>query len=386
MDVTTKSGEATTPGVTRVKIEGYRSLRRVELEPERITVLIGANGSGKSNVLSALRMVPLIRTHSLRTLVAGSGGASALLHYGPRRTPQLALRVEMLDDKCAHNAYEARLGHAAADTLIFLDEVVEHCPAGGGTPQVYSLGAGHQESRLSDEAQEARAPTVRAVNWWLSRMSFFHFHDTSVTSPLRQNARQEDTRYLRSDGSNLAAYLYSLANAEGAAHQKAWRRINDFVRRIAPFVKTLDPAPVDPSQGERSAIRLDWTDESDHVFGPHHLSDGTLRAIALITALAQPAESLPRFVSIDEPELGLHPVALAIFASLVRSVSMQCQVLLATQSPALLDHFEPEEVVVAERVAGETELRRLDSDDLAAWLEEYCLSDLYDKNVLGGRP
>jgi predicted ATPase len=217
-------------------------------------------------------------------------------------------------------------------------------------------------------------------------MSFFHFHDTSVTSPLRQNARQEDTRYLRSDGSNLAAYLYSLANAEGAAHQKAWRRINDFVRRIAPFVKTLDPAPVDPSQGERSAIRLDWTDESDHVFGPHHLSDGTLRAIALITALAQPAESLPRFVSIDEPELGLHPVALAIFASLVRSVSMQCQVLLATQSPALLDHFEPEEVVVAERVAGETELRRLDSDDLAAWLEEYCLSDLYDKNVLGGRP
>ena len=62
------------------------------------------------------------------------------------------------------------------------------------------------------------------------------------------------------------------------------------------------------------------------------------------------------------------------------------QVLLATQSPALLDHFEPGEVVVAERQSGETSLRRLDAARLASWLEDYSLSELFDKNILGGRP
>ena len=116
------------------------------------------------------------------------------------------------------------------------------------------------------------------------------------------------------------------------------------------------------------------------------ISDGTLRCIALFTALGQPVESLPAFLSIDEPELGLHPAALGILASLVRSTSTHAQILLATQSPALLDLFDPQDVVVAERAQGATTFRRLDPDQLAGWLEDYSLSELYDKNVLGGRP
>jgi predicted ATPase len=142
-------------------------------------------------------------------------------------------------------------------------------------------------------------------------MNFLHVHDTSLTSPLRQNSKQEDIHFLRSDGSNLAAYLRELASAQSESHRAAWKRIIGLVRQVAPFIKTLQPALVVPSQMSTSAVRLDWIDERDQVFGPHHLSDGTLRAIALITALAQPAERLPAFVSIDEPELGLHPAALA---------------------------------------------------------------------------
>src|SRR5690606_28957255 len=174
------------------------------------------------------------------------------------------------------------------------------------------------------------------------------------------------------------------------ADRKAWQNIRHLVRRVAPFVKELSPVLVGseevPAVHERDIApkqkaRLDWIDERDRVFGPHHLSDGTLRFIALVTALAQPTHRRPSFISIDEPELGLHPAALGLLIELVKSVSIETQVVLATQSPTVLDAFEPEDVVVVERADAETRLRRLDPDQLAAWLEDYSLSELYDKNV-----
>ncbi|MCU0700324.1 MAG: AAA family ATPase [Myxococcaceae bacterium] len=326
-------------------------------------------------------MVPLLRTQSLRRFVGEAGGASSLLHYGPRVTPQLTLRLEF-EQESGLNAYGARLGHAAGDSFIFLDETVEFQAPGSSTPLRVSLGAGHAESRLAEDALTQSGQTSKFVNNWLSRMNFLHFHDTSASSPLRQNSRQEDTHYLRSDGSNLASYLRELSTT----HPAAWVRILGFVRQVAPFIKTLQPTLVAPSKGAISTVRLDWLDERDEVFGPQHLSDGTLRAIALITALAQPSEKLPAFITIDEPELGLHPAALAVFASLLRTVSSRCQILLATQSPALLDYFSPDEIVVTNRVNGRTEFNRLIASELETWLEDYSLSELYDKNVLGGRP
>ncbi|MCP3136332.1 AAA family ATPase [Pyxidicoccus xibeiensis] len=371
--------------ITRIQVEGYRSLRSVELRPGRVTVLIGANGAGKSNLLSLLRMIALMRTQSLRRYVGEAGGASALLHYGPKLTREIGIRLEF-EQQTGANAYSTRLGYAAGDTLLYLDETVEYRPSGSAEFKVTSLGAGHKESMLEEAAGEQGNPTAKVVRWWLSRTNFFHFHDTSFAAPLRQNSRQEDVRFLRSDGSNLAAYLRALSTSEEPAKQASWRRISQLVRRVAPFIKALQPTLVDPAHPETSSVRLDWIDERDQLFGPHHLSDGTLRCIALFTALGQPVESLPAFLSIDEPELGLHPAALGILASLVRSVSTHAQVLLATQSPALLDLFEPQEVVVTERAEGATTFRRLDPGQLAGWLEDYSLSELYDKNVLGGRP
>jgi hypothetical protein len=196
-------------------------------------------------------------------------------------------------------------------------------------------------------------------------MTFFHFHDTSMTSAMRQFARQEETRFLRSDGSNLAGYLLGLAQGQDEASQASWARINGLVRRVAPFIDHLEPTLVAPHLGPQSAVRLDWVDDRGYFFGAHHLSDGTLRAIALITALAQPVEKLPAFISIDEPELGLHPAALGLLAGLVQSVAPHCQVLLATQSPTLLDYFDVADVVVAERKDGATQLTRLDETKLA---------------------
>jgi predicted ATPase len=371
--------------ITRIHVEGFRSLRSVDLDPGRITVLIGANGSGKSNLLSVLRMLALMRTRSLKRFVGEAGGASFLLHFGPAVTKEIALRLEFRQDTGV-NAYAARLGYAARDQLLFLDETAEFQAPGTTGFSAFSLGAGHFESRLEDEAQNPAAATARTVRWWLSRMNFFHVHDTSPTSPLRQNAKQTDDRFLRSDGSNLAAFLRRLAHSEAPEDVAAWKRIGMLVRQVAPFVKHLAPELVDPAHPDTSGVRLAWVDDRDHAFGVHDFSDGTLRSIALVTALAQPTSGLPAFLSIDEPELGLHPAALGVLAGLAKSVAGRCQILLATQSPALLDHFEPEDVVVAERVGGATTLERLDAGRLGTWLEDYTLSELYDKNLLGGRP
>jgi predicted ATPase len=366
-----------TEGLKKIVIRGLLSLEDVSLEPGRLTVLIGPNGAGKSNVLTALKMLPLIRTQSLQRFVGEAGGASALLHYGPKRTKAIELQCTFEDEK-KQSSYDANLGFASGDKLLFLDENVSIMPDLGGEGKQF-LGKGHWETQL----QESSTPLAKSVSWWLGQMNFFHFHDTSLHSSLRTNAKGSDDRFLRSDGSNLAAFLLMLKESEEVSHAKAWRRINKLVRRVAPSVKELLPTPVSNGNG---SVRLDWLDDQDESFGVHQLSDGTLRAIALITVLAQPTERLPKFMSIDEPELGLHPAAIRLLADLARSVSQHTQILFATQSTAFLDHFAPSEVVVVERHGGKTTLRQLEEEPLRSWLEDYSLSEIFDKGIIGGRP
>ncbi|HET7501542.1 MAG TPA: AAA family ATPase, partial [Kofleriaceae bacterium] len=277
-------------------------------------------------------------------------------------------------------------GHAAGDALVFEEESALARMAGGESWEVANLGVGHTESQLTTSARSTALWPAHLVDQWVTHMSFYHFHDTSVESPLRGHGRQEESDSLRSDGRNLAPVLYQMANSSNDVDRAAFDRITRILQQVAPFVKSLVPALTEPGDARRSLVRLDWIDQRDERFGVHQLSDGTLRLIALITALTQPLDRLPWFVCIDEPELGLHPAAVATLAGLVRSASARCQVLLATQSPALLDEFGADDVVVVENHAGESVFRPQDSASLAAWLEEYRLSDLYQRNVLGGRP
>lgn len=102
--------------------------------------------------------------------------------------------------------------------------------------------------------------------------------------------------------------------------------------------------------------------------------------------LLQPAEYQPSTILIDEPELGLHPFAIHLLASMLRTASQEQQIIVSTQSAELLSEFEADDVVVADRIEGGTQLRRLSSSALADWLKEYSLAELWQKNILGGRP
>ena len=197
---------------------------------------------------------------------------------------------------------------------------------------------------------------------------------------MRKTAQVNDNQYLRPNGSNLPAFLYLLKEK----YPDSYRLITGAIRRVAPYFEDF---ALEPDRLNEETIRLEWRHKgSDQYFGPSSLSDGTLRFIVLATLLLQPPELRPSVILVDEPELGLHPAAIEMLASLVRQASTSSQVVLSTQSSLLLDHFSPEQVLVAEREKGATNLRRLDPDRLQEWLVDYSLGQLWEKNELGGRP
>jgi predicted ATPase len=134
-------------------------------------------------------------------------------------------------------------------------------------------------------------------------------------------------------------------------------------------------------------LLLQWSERgSDLVFGPHQASDGSLRLFALTALLLQPEEQLPDVLILDEPELGLHPFGIRLLAGALEAASNHCQILVCTQSMPLINHFEPEAIIVVDRPGRASSFRRLDGQKLADWLQEYSLAELWEKNVIGGRP
>ncbi|HEY7494495.1 MAG TPA: AAA family ATPase, partial [Candidatus Tectomicrobia bacterium] len=242
-----------------------------------------------------------------------------------------------------------------------------------------SLGSGHEESKLSGLVISDRPQSVRGhVYNSLSSWKVYHFHDTSDSAQVKKIGDVNDNLYLRPDGSNLAAFLYRLQHRASGHYET----IRDTIRMVAPF---FDDFILRPLPENEDKIRLEWREQgSDYPFLAHHLSDGTLRFMCLTTLLLQPR--LPSTILIDEPELGLHPYAITVLASLMRSAAIKAQVIVSTQSVSLVNQFDPEDLLIVERRDRATVIEPLDLQRLSTWLEEYALGELWEKNVLGGRP
>lgn len=362
----------------QVKIRGFRSIREMDLELRPLNVLIGANGAGKSNLISFFKMLNELTAGRLQQYIAATGRAQSVLHFGPKVTPQFEGHLDFETDN-GMNSYSMRLFHAAGDTLVFAEETLCFLKNGTQTPNIFSLGAGHAETRIHDEASQG-GPTAKSIRYLLNHCRVYHFHDTSQTARVRQFGYVGDQRWLMHDAANLAAILFRLREERGVIYQ----RILGTIRLIAPFFDDFELVPSGPSKTD---IILNWRHkESDLVFGPHQLSDGTLRAICLVGLLLQPPEDFPALIIVDEPELGLHPFALNIIASLFQSAAQHTQVLISTQSGRFLDCFDSEDVVVVERDGQASRFTRQDSQKLEAWLEDYSLGEVWEKNVIGGGP
>ncbi len=365
-----------------VTIRGYRSIRDATLELRPLNVLIGANGAGKSNLVSFFKMMNELMAGRLQQYIASTGHATSNLYFGPRTTPQLEAELVFETDNRDVDTYRMRLFHAAGDSLIFADECLSFRRPGCVNSRDEHLGAGHKESLIGSTAggDGPTAPTARVFRHLLNGCRVFHFHDTGPASRVRSYCYVGADRWPMPDAGNLAAVLYRL----GSDRPGIYRGIVETIRQVAPFFTGFD---LEPTGAGGKDIILNWRHrKSDLIFGPHQLSDGTLRAICLISLLMLPADELPLLIVIDEPELGLHPYALDVLASLCRSASAHSQILISTQSGTLVNQFSPEDVVVVERDGESSGFVRPDARDLEAWLEDYSLGEIWEKNVIGGGP
>lgn len=366
-----------------INLKGFKSVdaegQTMELGP--ITVMLGANGAGKSNLVSFFKMLNHMATAGMQQYVADQGFADSLLHLGAKVTSEVSAHLRF-ENAQVRDEYAFVLARDATGGMFIRDEtVVGH--SAGSDAQIYRLGGGVRESRMRETADSGNR-SCQTVCEILSHCRVFQFHDTSAAAGIRSRGYIDDAGFLRGDGRNLAAFLRGLRIREGG------RRYYDrIVRHIRLAVPQFSDFHLDPLVGNERYVRLNWRqNSSDHLFGPHQLSDGSLRFMALTTLFMQPPDLRPRIIIVDEPELGLHPAAISALAGMVKAVPPAAQVILATQCSRLADEFTADQVMIVENDANRprTLFRRLNEQNLAEWLERYSLSELWEKNVLGGCP
>lgn len=363
--------------INKLKIEGYKSIKDLELALSPINVLIGGNGVGKSNFISFFKFLNIIYEQRLENYSL-TEGADNLLHFGRKNTFQLRAYVEF-DEK---NAYGFVLQPTSDDKLFINQEDTYFNKSKGTLPVQYGYGWTSQTVSINTWESTIRNNEIGISGWiskYLNTFKIYHFHDTSANAPLRSSCQLRDNRYLKENGSNLPAFLYYLQERE----PKSFERIERAVKSIAPFFERFD---LKPDRLNPNRITLEWTEQNhpDNYFNAMHLSDGTIRFIALATLLLQP--NLPKTIIIDEPELGLHPFAINKLAGLIKKASATSQVIISTQSVNLVDNFDAEDIVTVDRKGDQSVFNRLNSDNLKDWIKEYSMGDLWAKSVIGGRP
>jgi predicted ATPase len=354
--------------LVKLVVEGFTSISSATVELRALNVLVGANGAGKSNFIRAFGMLGSIFAGDMRFFVGKAGGASALLHAGSEEAS--AVRFEVHSPTAG---YSAELVRDDEDSLIFSREDLRS-PI--HTEHMVSLGRGHRETHLSRAGYDT-LPGAEPVLEAIRGSRVYHFSNTGREAPATSSQFIADNQALHPDAGNIAPVLLRLRESDNPAYE----RIVATVRLAAPFFRdfVLEPelAP--------DRVLLRWRQEGSYrVFPPSALSDGTLRFICLATLLLQP--ELASLIILDEPELGLHPFAISLLAEMLQAASRQSQVLIATQSVTLMNMFALDDLIVAERRQGASVFERPDPEKLRDWLTDYSLGELWEMNILGGRP
>ena len=368
-----------TQALDKLTIKGFKSIQILEnFELTNLNVLIGGNGAGKSNFIDFFRLLrammelplPELACANLNAYITDGGGSDDFLFNGPKITKQNEVITRF-----GHNGYRFNLAPTADETFIINNEARFHDSTGW-----WEMGSGQTRPELLKDKGKRGAVGERNVASEvydaISSWKIYHFHDTSKVAPMRRFETIDDIDYLRFDAANIAPFLFDLQHNE----KSVYNQIVETIRLVTPF---FDNFILKPNQNEK--VRLRWKQKgSDYPLKPQHLSDGTLRFICLTTALLQPKP--PSTIIIDEPELGLHPYAIDILAELIESTSKKTQLIVSTQSPSLVDYFEPEDIIIVNRSKGASLFKRLNKKALSDWLEDYSMGELWRKNIITGGP
>ena len=375
-----------TKGLTLSKIilAGFKSYGDAqEIEIRDINILIGANGAGKSNFVSFLEMISFLSTGGFRNYVAKNGFARSLLYHGKGIDEKIKGSLFFNDGK-TENKYDVSIQESYGGGLYIDEEIISYKTPGHSRPYQKVLTASGEESGLAQAA--SGNATARIFLSLLQNSTIFHFNNTTINAKVRSSGYLHDNSYLRSDAGNLAAFLYRLKSTE--QYKKYYDRIVRMVREVFPRFEdfVLEPSIIEDAD---ETIRLNWLEKgSEELFGPHMLSDGTLRFVSLATLLLQPSDLIPGVIIMDEPELGLHPYAIRVLGKMIHMASIHTRLIIATQSSQLINEFECEDILVTEYDYNRKSsiIHRLSEEELSIWLNDYSLSELWDKNILGGNP
>ncbi len=372
----------TEKNVTRLReisISGYKSVspnHPLTIELDNINIFLGANGSGKSNIISFFKMLNFMMSGSFQLFVEKAGTSQVFLHYGAKHTTNIKGKL-CFENNTHIDHYSFHLAYATPDRLIITSEEVEWGRKDQKS-QIIQLSSDFKESAITNKHNNK---TVRIIHRILTNCKVYQFHDSSLESPIRQSSPVDIANYLQAEGNNLASFLYYLQKN----YRSNYDKIVSYISLIMPQFKDFYLKP-----NERGYVSLKWVDvfPNDYVLLPEQFSDGTIRFIALATLLFQPKETMPNVIIVDEPELGLHPFAIGQLAEMIKEASKNAQIIVATQSPGLVDEFKTNQITIIEanKESGYSTAHKLNEEELKDWLENYSLSELWDKNVLGGRP
>lgn len=364
----------------KLTVKGFKSIKSLEnFELNNLNVLIGANGAGKSNFIGIFRLINNICHRNLQRHIKTKGGVDSFFHFGRKNTEELFLKFNFGNDfdfgAIKIDGYSCLLKPTVDNSCLIDEEIVYIFSL--DTKQVHSLIMGYStdESKIKNHNPENMSKYVqRAIESW----KIYHFHDTSDTAKVKGQSAINDNLVLKADGENLSAYLYMLNDK----YPNEYQRIVDTIRLVLPF---FDEFVI---RKNVELVELEWFQKGqpDTPLQAHLLSDGSLRFICLMVLLLQPLELLPDTILIDEPELGLHPYAIAILADVIKQVAEDKQLIISTQSVTLVNYFKPNDVIVVNQKDGISSFERLDNEKLEDWLEDYSLGELWETNLLGGRP
>ena len=369
--------------IEQINIENYKSIRDAKIPLKNLNVLIGSNGVGKSNFISFFDLVKNMLDQNLGRFILEQGGIERFLYCGSKNSKYIKGTIDFNNT----NAFFFTL-NPTIDNKAFIQESGnysiqesgDYFNGFGDATKDYSTWHKQYYDKAVEESKIMQIDNsrVKYLQSYIKNLIVYHFHDSSKDSPLRSSCSVDDNHMLKHDGSNLAAFLYRLQQTE----PQSLRVIEGVIRSIAPYFKgfKLQPSRIIPDR-----IKLEWEQyNSDMYLDAQSFSDGTIRFIALATVLLQP--NLPATIIIDEPELGLHPSAINKLAALMKRTAKKTQLIVATQSVNLVDCFDAEDIVVVDRKDNQTEFKRLSSDDLSAWIDDYSMGEMWEKNVIGGQP
>ncbi len=359
----------------KLTIKGFRSIRNLEdFELKNLNIFIGGNGAGKSNMIGFFALLKNIMNNNLSSFIRINGGIEDILHNGLKETKEIFFSTTF-----GKRGYRFTLLPTPQNRCI-IDK--EACFYESEKNQWQNLGSNYDDSSLlvkKAKSNEKDNEYSKLVHNSISSWQIYHFHDTGEASGMRRYEIIQDKEYLRSDASNIAPFLYYLKEN----HKTEYDEILNSIRLVMPFFEDFNLRIT--NFGDAQKINLSWFQKgSDYPMQPYHLSDGSIRFICLAAALLQP--NPPRAIIIDEPELGLHPAAISILAELLQNTAKRTQVIVATQSPALIDNFEVEDIIVVKQKNGESIFERLNEEEFAVWLENYTPGELWVKNVIAGGP